>query len=199
MILQSMVGILIAALLALLFPNSIAHANLIKNPGFETGDFSGWTRSGNPGFTSVTTSPTFVLSGTFAAFLGPIGSDGFLSQTFPTVPGDVYIVSFSMRSDGGLPNDFNASWAGTTFFSQTSIPVGEYQTFAFKEVAQGLSTVLQFGFRNDPGFLGLDDIAVVNDVAVNPTPEPTTMLLLGTTMAGLGLARWRQRRRKQHA
>jgi PEP-CTERM motif len=28
-------------------------------------------------------------------------------------------------------------------------------------------------------------------------PEPTTLLLFGTTAAGLGLARWRQRRRKQ--
>ncbi|MGH7368107.1 MAG: PEP-CTERM sorting domain-containing protein [Candidatus Rokuibacteriota bacterium] len=29
------------------------------------------------------------------------------------------------------------------------------------------------------------------------TPEPTTLLLFGTTAAGLGLARWRQRRREK--
>jgi hypothetical protein len=31
----------------------------------------------------------------------------------------------------------------------------------------------------------------------NPIPEPATILLFGTTAAGLGLARWRHRRRKQ--
>jgi hypothetical protein len=32
---------------------------------------------------------------------------------------------------------------------------------------------------------------------IHPTPEPATLLLFGTTAAGLGLARWKQRRRKQ--
>jgi hypothetical protein len=32
---------------------------------------------------------------------------------------------------------------------------------------------------------------------LEPTPEPATLLLFGTTAAGLGLARWRQRRRQQ--
>jgi hypothetical protein len=31
----------------------------------------------------------------------------------------------------------------------------------------------------------------------SPVPEPTTLLLMGTTAAGIGLARWRQRRRRQ--
>jgi hypothetical protein len=34
-------------------------------------------------------------------------------------------------------------------------------------------------------------------LTLSPVPEPTTLLLVGTTAAGLGLARWRQRRRKQ--
>jgi hypothetical protein len=32
---------------------------------------------------------------------------------------------------------------------------------------------------------------------LEPVPEPATLLLVGTTAAGLGLVRWRQRRRKQ--
>lgn len=37
----------------------------------------------------------------------------------------------------------------------------------------------------------------VDNLSVSPVPEPATLLLFGTTAAGLGLARWRQRRRKQ--
>jgi hypothetical protein len=33
---------------------------------------------------------------------------------------------------------------------------------------------------------------------LEPIPEPTTLLLFGTAMAGLGLARWRQRRQAKH-
>jgi hypothetical protein len=34
-------------------------------------------------------------------------------------------------------------------------------------------------------------------LTLSPVPEPTTLLLVGTTAASLGLARWRQRRHKQ--
>jgi hypothetical protein len=43
--------ILLAASLAVAGPIPVV------NPGFETGDFSGWTRSGNLGFTVVTSDP----------------------------------------------------------------------------------------------------------------------------------------------
>jgi len=38
---------------------------------------------------------------------------------------------------------------------------------------------------------------IIGAVAESPVPEPTTLLLWGTTVAGLALARWRQARRKQ--
>ena len=94
------------------------------NGGFETGDFTGWTRSGNLGFTSVTNSPFYVNSGNFGASLGPVGSDGFLSQTLQTTPGTAYIVSFALRSDGLTANDFSASWGGQTFFSTSTSDSG---------------------------------------------------------------------------
>ena len=44
------------------------------------------------------------------------------------------------------------------------------------------------------------DIVLMDDFLYSepsPVPEPTTLLLFATTAAGLGLARWRQRKRNQ--
>jgi hypothetical protein len=148
-------------------PTTMTGPNLLVNGGFETGNFNGWSLSGNTGFTSVTNSPFYVHSGSFGAALGPIGSEGFISQTLATTAGKPYIVSFFLRSDGGTPNRFLASWDGQTFFNQVNIPTNgpanTWMPFAFTEVATDASTALQLGFRNDPGYLGLDDVAVVAD------------------------------------
>jgi hypothetical protein len=44
-----------------------------------------------------------------------------------------------------------------------------------------------------PSAVGCWDLASAT-YELTPTPEPTTLFLLGTTMAGIGLARWRHRR-----
>lgn len=46
-------------------------------------------------------------------------------------------------------------------------------------------------------FAAFDNPHYSLDLNVSPVPEPTTLLLVGTTAAGFGLARWRQRRREQ--
>src|SRR5204862_6160179 len=83
---------------------------LVANPGFETGTFSGWTQSGDTGFTTVAT--IMPHTGAFAAHLGPL-TEGFLTQTLTTVPGQNYHVSFWLALDDGTPNDFSATFAGT--------------------------------------------------------------------------------------
>ena len=76
----------------------------------------------------------------------------------------------------------------------------------------GLSTFLPFGpvdccYAPTPVILTfelttLDGATFLNGRTfafdlLQPAPEPTTLLLFGTTAAALGMARWRQKRRKQ--
>jgi len=142
-------------------------APLMQNGGFETGNFSGWLQSGNTSGASVTTSSTYVHSGQYGAELGPVGSLGYLSQTITTIPGAAYLVSCWLNSQGGTPNEFVVSWNGTNLFDQTNIGVTGWTNLQFAVSATATNTILKFGFRNDPGELGLDDISVT-EISVPP-------------------------------
>src|SRR5579859_5070695 len=96
-----------------------ARADYLVNGGFETGNFSGWTQSGNTGFTFVSSSNAY--SGTYAAWLGPVGSLGHLSQTVATTPGASYDLNFFLSSHNSGPNQFQVLFGGTTVFNQVNM------------------------------------------------------------------------------
>ena len=159
--------------------------NVIVNCGFETGNFTGWTQGGNTTFMGVTFISTYVNSGTYGAQLGPIGSDGTLSQSFlgntltfsfrqdPAYWGldDVFFVDlgscssyaycniwsagFWLYNDGGTPNDF------TVFFNGVNDGPFLVNAGAFGYTEY---TATLFGYT---------------------TPEPGTMILFGTGILGL--------------
>jgi uncharacterized repeat protein (TIGR03803 family) len=138
---------------------------LVQNGGFETGDFTGWILSGITNATFVDDSSVSGItphSGIFEAASGASGSLGYLSQTLSTVAGARYLLSFWLDSpDGSTPNEFLVSWNRTTLFNQTNLPAISWTNLQFTVTATGTSTALQFGFRDDPSWLALDDVSVV--------------------------------------
>jgi hypothetical protein len=137
----------------------------IQNGGFETGDFTGWTLSPNDSWSFVTTAIQGISprSGSYFAALGAENSPGYLSQTVPTFSNQSYLLSLWLNSPKSsyTPNEFSVAWNGNTLFDQVNIPSTRgWTNLQFIVTATGNSTVLQFGERDDPWYLGLDDVSL---------------------------------------
>jgi hypothetical protein len=173
---------------------AVAHGasgqNLVSNPGFETGDLTGWGQSGNTSDFSVTDSP--VHSGNWAAELGPVGSTGDLFQTLVTTPGTTYTFSFWLENDGGTPSSFEADWNGSSVFALTNPDLFDYTLYSFSELATGPSTEIDFIVRQDPNYWHLDDVNVTA-AGASVVPEPASMWLLATGLVGMAGLRRRRR------
>jgi hypothetical protein len=177
--------------------------NIVTNCGFELSgtDLTGWSGTviNDPeAFTIVDTSNPF--SGNNDASFGPETGDDTFTQTLNTVAGTTYTISFALDNDTNpdaeFPNNFSAAFGSTTGFTETNAPEGAYTVETFTAVAgPGLTTDLTFTSENGLGFFYLDSVSVVAQSSTSPVPEPTSLLMLGTGLAGFaGAARRRFKR-----
>jgi PKD repeat protein len=155
-----------------------ATAQIVINGGFETGDFTDWTLSGDTGNTSVQGIDNFYgimpYSGNYEAELGTFNSFGHVSQTLSTTAGAGYLLSFWLINPfGETPNEFIVSWNGTKVFDQTNFAVSVWTNIQILVTTTETNAVLQFGFLDNNGILGLDNISVVENPFVHFTANPS--------------------------
>jgi hypothetical protein len=173
--------------------------NLLLNCAFQTGNFTDWTITGNTGFTSVipATSGYGALPGSaYYAYVGPVGSDGYLSQTFSDVAGQTYTIGAYVAGNGSSPSDFQIDVDGTSpanvLFDLNPVPAESYTLYTATFVGTGSDTVY-FGYRNDPSYDALDDLYVVaGPTSPSAVPEPGYMALFPLGFAALAFARKRR-------
>jgi hypothetical protein len=168
----------------LAIPVSLYASEIVVNGGFEMGTENWWDFSGNvTSDTQVSSGKSgYIHSGSYGLQSGPAGSLVYLSQTLHTTPGMTYVLSFWLDSpDGKTPNEFVASWNGATLLDQTNLAAVGWINHQFTVTATDISTVLQFGIRDDNAYLGLDDISVTRMVqpATGASSSGTNLVIAG--------------------
>lgn len=142
--------------------------NLVANCGFEqiTAPSPGWTWSGDMSFTSIVGGLP-AHSGMLGLDTGPTPGMGFFTQTLATTAGQSYDLTYWLRNNG-RPAQFQISWDGSVIQDDPASdhPDHDYTSYTISGlVASGDTTVLSFGFYNDPDFFWFDDVSVTPSVA----------------------------------
>lgn len=149
---------------------------------------SGWTQSGNTGYTGVASGGA--EDGTYYLFVGPEGSDGILSQTFADTLGQTLRVSGWVNAGGDSNSDLGFNFNSTSLMYLTDPATQGWTQYTFNVTGTGSDT-FSLNFRDDPGFISLDNFSVVSGV-----PEPATWAIFLIGFGGIGFIMRRAHRNR---
>lgn len=163
-----------------------AHANLVVNGDFESGDLSGWSMVGLGGVVGVTSADKW--EGQFGTGFSAALPRG-IEQLLHTDAGASYAVEFWLRHAGPADNFFSFNWdGGLVEHSLANINPG-YATFTFQLQATSDLTPITFLFATNDGRWSLDSVRVERRDTPGELPEPGTVILLAISGIALRLTR----------
>ncbi|WP_280723662.1 glycosyl hydrolase family 18 protein [Kitasatospora sp. MAA4] len=143
-------------------------ANLLQNPGFETGTLAGWSCTANSG--AVTGSP--VHSGSYALRATPVGNDDAqCSQQVAVLPNSSYTLSgwvqgsYVYLGDSGTGATDTSTWSTNSAWNQL--------TTGFTTGASTTQVTIYLHGWYGTGAYGADDLVLAGP-APSPTSTPTT-------------------------